>query len=43
MIEDIEILKLQSLSSQKIYIYIEKESDEINMLDMSDNKDYDER
>ena len=43
MIENIEVLKLQKLSSHKIYIYLEKESDEINPMDMSDNKKYDER
>ena len=38
MIEDIEVLKLQKLSSQKEYIYLEKESDEMNSVDVSDNK-----
>ena len=37
-IEDIEIMKLQNLSSQGKNIYLEKESDEINPKDMSDNK-----
>ena len=38
-IEDIEIMKLQNLSSHKyIYIYLEKESDEIHPKNMSDNK-----
>ena len=41
MIEDIEVLKLQKLSSQK-NIYLEKECDEINPMDMSDNKGSDE-
>ena len=36
IIEDIEILKLQNLSSQKIYKYIGKEYDEINPTDISD-------
>ena len=43
IIEDIEIMKLQHLSSKKIYIYLENESDEINPKYMSDNKDSDER
>ena len=42
MIEDIEIFKLKNLNSQK-NIYLENESDEINPMDMSDNKDFDER
>ena len=41
MIEDIEIFKLQNLSSQKKTL--EKEYDEINSMDMSDNKHSDER
>ena len=43
IIEDIEILKLQNLSTQNIYIYFEKEFDEINIMDISENKDPDER
>ena len=43
VIEDIEIITLQNLSSQKKYIYLEKESDEINPMDISYNKDSDER
>ena len=38
MIEDIEVLKLQKLSSKFKY-YLDKESDKINPIDMSDNKD----
>ena len=41
-IEDIEIMKLQNLSSQKKNIYLEEEYDEINPKDMSDSKDSDE-
>ena len=37
MIEDIKVLKLQKLSSQKKY-YLEKKYDEINRMDMSDKK-----
>ena len=43
IIEDIEIMKLQNLSSQNIYISLEKESDDITPRGMSDNKDSDER
>ena len=42
MIEDIEVLKQKQSRSQKyIYIYIEKQYDEINTIDMSDNMDSD--
>ena len=41
-IEDIEILKPEKLISQK-KIYLEKESDEINPMDMSEKMDFDER
>ena len=41
--EDIEVLKLVKLSSQKNVDNIEKESDERNRVDMSDDKDSDER
>ena len=41
--EDIEILKLGKLSSQKNKDNIEKESDERNWMDMSDEKYSDER
>ena len=37
ILEDIEIMKLQNLSSKKIYIYLEKKSDKIHSKDMSDN------
>ena len=40
---DIEVLKLQKLSSQKKINYLERESDEINQMDMSDDKESDER
>ena len=40
---DIEVLKLVKLSSQKNVDNIEKESDERNRVDMSDDKDSDER
>ena len=43
MTEDIEVLKLVKLSPQKNIDNIEKESDEGNQMDMSDDKDYDER
>ena len=43
IIEDIEIMKLQILSSKKIYIYLEEKSDKINSKDMSDNMDSDKR
>ena len=43
IIEDIEIMKLQNMISQKIYIYLEQESDEINPKDRSDKKYSDER
>ena len=41
--EDIEILKLVKLSLQKNIDNIEKYSDGNNQMDMSDNKDSDER
>ena len=40
---DIEVFKLGKLSSKKNDDNIEKESDEGNRMDMSDDKDYDER
>ena len=40
---DIEVLKLRKLSSQKNLDYLEKESDKINQMDMSDDKESDER
>ena len=43
MNDDIEVLKLGKLSSDKNDDNIEKESDEINWMDMSDKKDSDER
>ena len=43
MTKDIEVLKLGKLSSDKNDDNIEKESDEINWMDMSDKKDSDER
>ena len=43
MTEDIEVFKLGKLSSRKNDDNIEKESDERNQMDMSDDKDYDER
>ena len=43
MTEDIEVLKLRKLSSQKNINNIEKEYDEINRMDMSDENDSDER
>ena len=42
-IEDIEIMKLQNLSSKKIYIYLEEKSDKINSNYMGANKESDER
>ena len=42
MIEYTEVLKLQTLSSQN-QKYLGKESDKINLMDMSDNKESDER
>ena len=41
--EDIEVLKLGRLSFHKNIGNIEKESDERNCMDMSDDKDYNER
>ena len=43
IIEDIEIMKLQILSSKKKYIYLEEKSDKINSKDMSVNMDSDKR
>ena len=43
MTEDIEVLKPGKLSSQKNIDNIEKQSDEKNHMDMSDDKDPDER
>ena len=43
MTEDIEVLKMRKLSSQKNIVDIENYSDESNWMDMSDEKDYDER
>ena len=40
---DIEVLKLRKLSSQKKIDYLGKYSDEINQMDMSDDKESDER
>ena len=40
---DIEVLKLRKLGSQKNKDNIEKESDERNRMDMIDDKEYDER
>ena len=42
IVENVDVLKLQKLSSQK-NIYPEKESDEINLINMSDNKECNER
>ena len=42
-IEDIEIMKLQNLSSKEKYIYLEEKYDKINSKGMSDNIDFDER
>ena len=42
MTEDIEILKLQKLTSEKRN-YLEKKSDKINIMDISDDKDSDKR
>ena len=38
----IEVLKLKKLSSQKNMDYLEKEYDEINRMDLSDDKESDE-
>ena len=42
MIEDTEVLKLKKLGSQG-NVFLDKEYDEINSMDMSDNKHSDER
>ena len=40
---NIEVLKPRKLGSQKNIDYLEKESDEINHMDMSDYRESDER
>ena len=39
--KDIEVLKLQKLSLQKKRNHLDKESDKINQMDMSDDKESD--
>ena len=43
MFDDIELLKMGKLSSQKNIDKVEKYSDKINQMDIIDDEEYDER